>query len=169
MAVVNIKSSNVSNADAAVQTQSATYLAGGKKYSLVGTAAIAAADDDGSFKRIGRVHSSWRILSVKLFNDAITAGSWALGLYRTAADGGAQVGSAVYNPTIAGVATASLTGAEVSYSANRAITKIGQHVWQDAGLTADPGIWYDLAFTCVTAGTAAGNVAWEAEFMQGSS
>lgn len=169
MAVVNIKSTAVANADAAVQTQSATYLSGAKKYGFVGNAAIAAADDDGSVMRIGRVHSSWRITSVKIYNDAITGGSWALTLYRTAADGGAAVGAGLYNPTIAGVATASLTGAEVSYSANRAITKIGQTVWEDAGLTSDPGRWYDLGLTCTTAGTAAGNVGWEVEFYQGSS
>ena len=118
---------------------------------------------------MGRVLSSWRILSVNIFNDAITAASWALTLYQTAANGGAAVGAGLYNPTVAGVATASLTGAEVSYSANRPITKIGQTVWEDAGLTSDPGRWYDLGFSCTTAGTAAGNIAWEVEYMAGSS
>jgi hypothetical protein len=168
MAVVNIKSTNVANADAAVQTQSPTHLAGGKKYSLLGSAAIAAADDDGSVIRIARVHSSWRITSVRILNDAIATGSWALTLYRTGADGGAIVGAGLYNTTI-DVATAHLTPIEVTFGTNRAITKIGQTVWEDAGLTADPGRWYDLCLTCTTAGTAAGNVAWEVEYMSGSS
>lgn len=169
MAVVNIKSANVANADAAVQTQSSTHLAGGKKYTLVGTAAIAAADDDASVIRMARVHSSWRITSIRIFNDAIAAGSWACTLYRTAADGGAVVGAGLYNTTVDVATVHTAAPIEVSFGTNRAITKIGQAVWEDAGLTSDPGRWYDLGFACTTAGTAAGNVAWEVEYLSGSS
>ena len=165
MAVVNTKSTAVANADAAVQTLSSSTLEG-KAYHNLGSVAIAAGDDDGSTLRLMRVHSSWRLLSCLLYCDAITAAAgWTLGLYRTAADGGAQVGTAVYSPGVT-VTSAILTGAEALFSANRAINKIGQQVWQDAGLTADPNLWYDLTLNCVTAGTAAGNIAWNVEFMK---
>jgi type IV pilus biogenesis protein CpaD/CtpE len=169
MAVVNIKSTAVQNADAAVQTQSPTHLAGAKEYTIIGTAAIAAGDDDGSVMRIARVHSSWRLTSIKIFNDAIAAGSWACTLYQTAANGGAAVGAALYNTTIDAATAHTAAPLEVVFGTNRAITKIGQQVWEDAGLTADPGRWYDLGLTCTTAGTAAGNVGWKIDYISGSS
>ena len=59
---------------------------------MVGSIAKAASDNDGSTYRIARVHSSWRILSILMFNDAFAAAAgWTVGLYRTAADGGAAV------------------------------------------------------------------------------
>jgi len=167
MAVVNIKSTAVQNADAAVQSLNPVHLSGAKKYSIVGNAAIAAADDDGSVMRLARVHSSWRITGIKIFNDAIAAGAWGLTLYRIAAEGGAAVAAGIY-ATAFDAATVHPTGLETAFAV-RTIDKIGQQVWQDAGLTADPNLWYDLGFTLTTAGTAAGKVAWEIEYIAGSS
>jgi len=170
MAVVNIKSLNVQNADSAVQTLNPVHLAGAKKYSIVANAAIAAADDDGSTIRLCRVHSSWRLTSVLLYNEAIAASAgWTLGLYRTAADGGAAVAAACYATALAATA-ASLSGTQLIFNQpTRTIDKIGQQVWQDAGLAADPNLWYDLTFVCTTAGTAAGKIAVEVEYIAGSS
>jgi hypothetical protein len=167
MAVVNIKSTAVQNADAAVQTQSPTFLSGAKKYGIVGTASIAAADDDASVMRIARVHSSWRLTSIKIFNDAIATGAWGLTLYQIASNGGAAVAAGIY-ATAFDAATAHATGLETGFAV-RTIDKIGQTVWEDAGLTSDPNRWYDLGFALTTAGTAAGKVAWDIEYMSGSS
>jgi|SRR5262245_46714849 len=171
MAVVNIKSTAVQNADAAVQTLNPVYFAGAKKYSLIVNAAIAAADDDGSVMRLARVHSSWRIVSLRLFNEAIAAGAWGLTLYQIAANGGAAVAANLYGGPAIDLATAHVaTPLElIGSNATRTLDKMGQAVWQDAGLTADPNLWYDLAFTCATAGTAAGKVALEVEYIAGSS
>lgn len=167
MAVVNIKSTAVQNADAAVQSLNPVHLSGAKKYSIVGSAAIAAADDDGSVMRLCRVHSSWRLTGIKIFNEAIAAGAWGLTLYRIAAEGGAAVAAGIY-ATAFDAATAHPLGLETAFAV-RTLDKLGQQVWQDAGLAADPNLWYDLAFTCTTAGTAAGKVGWEVEYVSGSS
>jgi hypothetical protein len=70
MAVVNAKSVHVQNADAAVQTLSPSATSEGKAARMVGTIAKAASDNDASIYRIGRVHSSWRVTSIWLYNDA---------------------------------------------------------------------------------------------------
>jgi hypothetical protein len=52
------------------------------------------------------------------------------------------------------------TGAEVAFEA-RDINAIGQKVWQDAGLSADPMSWYYLALTGDTVGTVSGDVSFD--------
>ena len=166
MAVVNAKSPGVANADAAVQTLSPNATSEGKAAHMVGTIAKAASDNDGSTYRITRVHSSWRILSILLFNDAFAAAAaWTVGLYRTAADGGAVVLGNAYTSALAPTA-ANQAGQEVSFGANRLGSKIGQQVWQDAGLTADPNLWYDVVVVAGTAGAAAGNISWNMEYVK---
>lgn len=168
MAVVNIKSSNVQNADAAVQTLSPVYMSGAKKYCMLANAAVAAADDDGSTIRLFRVHSSWRLTSILLYNEAIAGSAgYNVGLSRIASEGGAPVSAACYASALA-LTAAAPTGTQLINSV-RTLDKLGQPVWADAGLTADPNLWYDLTVTCGTIGTAAGKVGMEVEFISGSS
>jgi hypothetical protein len=165
MAVVNAKSPGVANADAAVQTLSPNAATEGKAAHSVGSIAKAASDNDGSTYRIMRMHSSWRILSIWMFNDALAAAAgWTLGLYRTAADGGAAVAAACYQSAYAPTA-ANQSGQEVSFGA-RLGSKVGQAVWQDAGLSADPNLWYDVVLVATTAGAAAGAVSWNCEYVK---
>jgi hypothetical protein len=92
MAVANTKSTQITNADAAVQTLNNQALVDARARVAVATLETAAADDDGSVYRFIRVHSSWRILSIAILNDAITSGTaWDVGLYQTAANGAAAV------------------------------------------------------------------------------
>ena len=82
-----------------------------------------------------------------------------------AADGGAAVLASAYSSAMAPTA-ANTTGMEVGFGSVRTHHKIGQAVWQDANLTADPNLWYDLAITAATAGAAAGNLAWNIEYIK---
>ena len=167
MAVVNAKSLAVANADASVQTLSPSYLSEAKAVRMIGTIAKAASDNDGSTYRIARLHSSWRVSSIWLYNDAFTAAAaWGLGLYSTAANGGAGVSSQCYFTGWAPTA-ASLVGSEFAFGAGaRSPSKIGQQVWADAGLTADPNLFYDLVLTAATAGAIAGNISWNIEYIK---
>jgi len=168
MAVVNTKSSQVANGDAAVQTLNASGVSGGRQYVSVDKVAVAAADDDGSVLRMFRVHSSWRILQLELLCDALTGGtSYDLGLYQIAANGGAVVAAGCYANAV-DLSAAKTAWLEMAFE-NRTIDKVGNAVWQDAGLSADNGRWYDLCLTANTIGTAAGNVAMKMTFTQGSS
>jgi hypothetical protein len=166
MAVVNAKAPGVANADAAVQTLSPNATTEGAVRKSVGSISKAASDNDGSTYRIARVHSSWRILSIMLYNDAFAAAAgWTVGLYRTAADGGAAVVGTAYTGALAPTA-ANQAGQEVGFGTGRLGSKIGQQVWQDANLTADPNLWYDIVVVAATAGAAAGSLSWAIEYVK---
>lgn len=163
MAVANTKSTEVTNADAAVQTLNNVGTSHARTYHKTATIAVAAADDDGSVFRFFRVHSSWRVLALWLYNDAITAGTvYDCGLYQIAANGGAVVDIDAYALAVDN-STARTTPIDIACEA-RDIIKIGQQVWQDAGLSADSNRWYDIALTGGTVGTAAGDITMRMEF-----
>jgi len=168
MAVANTKSTLVTNADAAVQTLNNSALSEGRCYVAVATLTTAAADDDGSVYRFMRVHSSWRLLSIQILNDAITAGtSFDVGLFQTAANGGAVVDADCYASAV-DIAAGNAAWLEVGYEA-RDKNLIGQTVWQDAALTADSNRWYDLCMEGNTVGSTAGDISMMVMFTKGSS
>jgi hypothetical protein len=39
-------------------------------------------------------------------------------------------------------------------------------VWQDAGLSDDPNLWYDIVVVATTAGAAAGAISWNMEYVK---
>jgi hypothetical protein len=134
MAVVNTKSTLVQNFEAKPNQFSPVTLLYGRRRGIVGTVAIAAADDDGSKYVLCPVRTSWVIPSIRLYNDAITGGTgFDVGLYDLDL---AAVDDDAYASAL-DLAAASLVGVEVAFEA-RDIATIGRKVWQDAGLTADP-------------------------------
>jgi hypothetical protein len=169
MGVANTKSTQVTNADAAVQTLNTAGISQGRLYAAVATVEVAAADDDGSVYRMHRIHSSWRIYSIMHFADAITgATSFDVGLYQTAANGAAVVDADAYGSAI-DINAGTTSGADyTNESASHAIEKLGQQVWQDAGLSADSNRYYDLAYTANTVGSAAGTLVMRIYFTAGN-
>lgn len=162
MAVVNVKSAPVANADASPQVLNDLQIAGGKVKCLRATVEQGASDSNGSTYRLARVHSSWLVKSVRKYHDAITGGtSYDLGLYRTEADGGAAVDVDAY-ATAASLASADTAGAELAFEA-RDVANVEKKVWQDAGLSSDPNLWYDLALTGNTVGSAGGTISLDIE------
>lgn len=167
MATVNTKTNSVTNLDAVPPVLNSLLVMGGVLREQVGTVEIAAADDDTSVYRLGRVHSSWRISQISLFNDAITSGAvFDVGLYATAEDGGAAVDANAYADNIS-LTSASLTGTELLFEGGSAVgvEDIEQAVWQNAGLSADPNCWYDIAFTGDTVGSGAGTVSLRTRYI----
>jgi hypothetical protein len=166
MAVANTKSLRVSRAEATPILQDNQAVAAASPRSIIGFVAVASGDDDGSVYRLARVHSSWVLHGIEIQNTAITGGTdYDLGLYQTAANGGAEVDKDVYMDGQT-LASAVLTGAD-RLSHTRALTKTGQRVWEDAGLSADPGRYYDLCLTGNTVGTADGTVGFRVIYAEG--
>ena len=167
MAVVNTKSTIVSDADNSPVRQTKGHIFQGRKRTLKATVEVAAADDDGSVFRLARIASHWSIESIRIFNDAITGGTdYDLGVYDTAEDGGAVVDVNAYADAIS-LASASVVGVEQAFEA-RDIANVEQSVWQDVGLTEDSRKWYDLCLTGVTVGTAAGTITAVVTYTDGS-
>ena len=157
MAVVNTLASNLVNLDSTPPVIPAVSVNGSRCRAIVDTVSVAAADDDTSVYRLARIHSSWIIPFILVFNDAITNGtSYDLGIYQTAENGGAVVSAQAYASAVT-MASASTVGVNLAFEA-RDITKINNRVWQDAGLSADSNRFYDLGLGATTVGTVQGDI-----------
>lgn len=167
-AVVNTKSTAVTNADAAPQVHTPAYIIAGKLREMVGTVEVANGDSIASTLRFFRVHSSWRPSELKLYCDAITSAAADFGLYDTAENGGAVV-DVDFFASAQSIASAILTGTDITYEANTGpadVSKIEQRIWQLLGLTADPGKFYDVVATLTAAATAAGTCSLKGRFVE---
>ena len=153
-----------SDADvAAGKKASALSAYGTKQVTLVGTVAVAAADDDGSIYRvISGVPSSLVPVNIAIHNTAITGGTdYDLGLYK---------------PNSGAVVDADILADGLDLSSAVTIA-----TWNNAGLTTlsiadgaetlgelsaqtDVDASYDIALTANTVGTAAGTVRVTATF-----
>lgn len=166
MAVANTKATNVTNPDSTPSKANPLHIHSARLYEIVGTVEVAAADDDNSVYRMARVHSSWRISSIEVFNDAITSGSvYDLGLWDTAENGGAVVSQELWASDVTMV-SARATPTELTYEATATnIDKIEKRLWELAGLTSDPGKWYDIAFKATTVGSGAGTISLRVRYV----
>lgn len=160
MAVVNTKSTVITNADATARTLTSSKITGGMYLrEAVGTVEVAAADDNDSVYRFVRVPSNARITSVERANDAITGGTdYNIGVHKTAADGGAVVSDNLFGDAI-DMSSASAFQ-DITYETTAAnISKVEQELWQLLGLTTDPGLMYDITATGIAVGSGAGTIA----------
>jgi hypothetical protein len=153
MAVVNTKSLAVSSKDS-----TPNLLDYRREHIAIdgGQVAVAAADDDTSVYRVLRVKSSQRYYGGRLVTTAITGGTdYDFGLYRTQQDGGAVVDA---DALVDGQTMASAISTPTELVLVAANAFWGKRYWEIAGLTADPGVDYDLCWTANTVGTAAGTI-----------
>lgn len=166
MAVVNTKSTIVTGADATPVTILANHLKHGRIRNQAATVEVAAADDDTSVFRMFRVHSSWRVTKLELLNDALTGGtSYDIGAHQTAANGGAVVDVDAWGAAV-DLSSARVAPLDVLCEAMN-IDKIEKRVWEVLGLTADPDRYYDITLTANTAGTGAGTISMQMQYVAG--
>ncbi|CAB4166336.1 hypothetical protein UFOVP843_23 [uncultured Caudovirales phage] len=162
MAVVTVRSTIITNAIASPPVQNPVTQDGARQRSAAGVATVTNGDSIASIFKLVRVPSMARLQSLRLFNAAITSGAGNLGLYRTDGDGAAVVSVACYASAIS-IASATTTGTELLFSA-RTIDKLTNQVWQDAGLTADPRLFYDICLTLTAAAAATGLIALDLSY-----
>lgn len=161
MAVVALLATNITSLDAGTPVPVTEH--GGRVRQIVGTIEVTNGDSIGSTFRLARLRSNWRISSIVVFCDAITSAAADIGLYQTAAIGGAVVDADAY-ASAQSIATASVVGIQCAFEA-RNIDKVANRVWQDAGLSADSQRDYDLALTLTAAATATGTVSVIVEYV----
>lgn len=157
MAVVNTKSARCTNADATPRVLDSPNVNHGKVRRTVGTIETVSGDSIGSTYRLARVHSSWTITAINLYCDAITTCAADCGLYRIAAEASGAVVAVSCYATAQSLASALTTPTNIHYEF-KDIANCQRQVWQDAGLTADPGLWYDVTLTLTAAAGAAGTI-----------
>lgn len=165
MAVVNTKSSVITNLDATPVVKCKPSLAGGELHELVGTVAVANGDSIGSTLRFGRIKSSARVSTIKLYCTAVTSAAMDVGIYRTAGDGGAVVDADLF-ASAQSIATAITTGTEIQHeSAVTTVDELEKELWEMLGLTEDPNVFYDIVGTLTAAATAAGSVQLKVQYV----
>lgn len=160
MALVNTKSNGITNADATPMVRSQRVLCGAPVLCSVATVAVAAADDDASVYRFVRLPSNAVILKIDLLNDAIADGTdYDLGIYQTAANGGALVNVNTFADAVS-MASARVTPLDVTHEAggDDTIELAEKKLYELLSIATDPQREYDLCLTGVTVGTAAGDI-----------
>lgn len=159
MGVANTKSAIVTNADATSYGPSDASYSGGVARRHATNLEVAAADDDTSVYHFFRVKSNDRVDKLEFGNDAITGGtSFDMGLYDTAANGGAVVDADLF----ASAVDLSSAHGRTDYTYEATATNIDANdamIWELLGLTADPNTEYDVCLTANTVGSGAGTIA----------
>ncbi len=152
MAVVQTNSAQITARNAGVLANAAQV--GASVESAVAQVALANGDSIGSVLRFVRIPSNARIVDVRLFNTAVTAGAGDVGLYQIASNGGAVVDADFFSAA-ASIATAS-AGTSVGFGNVLTPANRDKRLWEALGLASDPGRDYDVAITLTAATTAAG-------------
>ena len=159
MAVVAVKSTLITNADALPAVLNSPRVDGGFERIEVATAAITDTDSIGSTYRMFRVPSNAVVTDLRIYSPDIgTTTISDIGLYRTAKDGGAVVDADFFASALS-LKDGALNGTDVLHeSAVFSIANSGKELWDALGLTSDPSVFYDVAFTLTAAADATGTV-----------
>lgn len=163
--MANVNTDLVTNFVAVPQVLNSASQLHGVKRVATGTIALVAGDlsaDDTVM--LAPIPSNASITSIKLFNDDLDSGTTLttdVGIYTTAV---AVVDADAYASAITDLRGAVKTGTEVAFEA-RDINKMGQKVWQDAGLTSDPALTYFVGISFPAAGDTGGDLSFVIEYV----
>lgn len=160
----NANSDLVTNFLAVPQVLSSAQQLHGVKRVASGTIALAVADlSANDTVMLAPIPSNASITSIKIFNDDLDSGTTNtadVGLYKQDLS---VVDADAYASAITTLRSANTTGVEVAFEA-RDINKMGQKVWQDAGLTSDSGLTYFVGASFPAAGDTAGDLSFVIEY-----
>lgn len=165
MAVVNTKSTSITNLDAA--DLNPDYKSRGVLREAIESMESTSGDSIGSTYRMVRVWSGWRISDVIIDSDDVGTTTVAdIGLYRTAADGGAVVDADFFASALV-LNAGALSNQNVTHESGVVdIANKGKRLWEQLGLSADPGYWYDVALTLTGAADAAATITMRVRFAE---
>jgi hypothetical protein len=163
--MANVNTDLVTNFVAVPQVLNSASQLHGVKRVATGTIALAAGDLSAEDTvMLAPIPSNASITSIKLFNDDLDSGTTNtadVGLYNTDLS---VVDADAYASAITDLRGAVTVGTEVAFEA-RNINKMGQKVWQDAGLTSDPALTYFVGIGFPAAGDQAGDLSFVIEYV----
>jgi hypothetical protein len=163
--MANVNTDLVTNFVAVPQVLNSASQLHGVKRVATGTIALDAGDlSANDTVMLAPIPSNASITSIKLFNDDLDSGTDLtanVGIYTTAV---AVVDADAYASAITDLRGAVKTGTEVAFEA-RDINKMGQKVWQDAGLTSDPALTYFVGISFPAAGDTGGDLSFVIEYV----
>jgi hypothetical protein len=164
MAVVNTKSQVITDLDASPVVKVNPVRQNGRVRESMGYLTVTSGDSIASTYRYVRIPSRARVTSVLVDTTAITTCAGDLGLYRTAADGGAVVSVAFFGSAIS-LATAVARQDNTYESGTITIPNRHKRLWEQLGLTTDPRVDYDVAITLTAAAGSAGDIAVRVQYI----
>jgi hypothetical protein len=158
-AVVNTKSTTITNLDAAQVVRAKAFANGAPLKEWIETVEVATGDSAASTYRFFRVPSWLRVSELIADTDDMGTTTTAdIGLYRTAADGGAVVDADFFASALVWNAGALANQSVVHESAVVDLPNYGKRLWEQLGLAADPQVYYDVVATLVGAADAGGSL-----------
>jgi hypothetical protein len=170
-AVVNLKSTAITNATATPMVPNSANIANGNLRESQGFAVIANGDSATSTYRLGRIRSGDRMSEIKVYSPDIgttTAGD--LGLYdKSDVNAGAVVDVDFFASALS-LSGGALNGVDITFEAAAAgglITNGEKRIWEALGLSADPHNEYDVVLTLTGAADAAGTALFRWRFVSG--
>ena len=157
MAVVAVKSTLITNADASPVVLNSPRVDGAFEHVKVATAAITSGDSVDSTYRMFRLPSNAVVTDLRIYSPDIgTTTISDIGLY--AADGGAVVDADFFASALS-LKDGALNGTDVLHEAAVfTIANSGKELWDALGLTSDPSVFYDVTLTLTGAADATGTV-----------
>jgi hypothetical protein len=162
--MANVNTDIVTNFVTVPQVLNSAQQLHGVKRVAQGTIALAAGDLSASDTvMLAPIPSNASITSIKLFNDDLDSSTVItadVGLYKQDLS---VVDADAYASAITDLRGAVKTGTEVAFEA-RDINKMGQKVWQDAGLSSDPALTYFVGIGFPAAGDQAGDLSFIIEY-----
>ena len=163
--MANVNTTLITNFEADPQVANAVQELHGVKRVAQGTIALASGDLSASDTvMLAPVPTNASITSIKLFNDDLDSGSTItcdVGIFNTSAT---AVDDDAYASAITDLRAAVTTGTEVAFEA-RDINKMGNKVWEDAGVSSDPSGYYYIGLTFDAAGDTAGDLSFIIEYI----
>lgn len=163
--MANINSPQVAQTQTQPSTKIDTLVSGSRLRHKMGRVTLDGTQSDNDVCRFFRVKSSDSITSIKQSNAALTgltSSTW--GFHRTIEDGGAAADADVISTTF--TLASARNRVEIRTSVLTPLT-LGQPVWELLGLSADPGLEYDVTATLLTAGSASGAITLEIDYVAG--
>jgi sulfate adenylyltransferase subunit 1 (EFTu-like GTPase family) len=162
--MANVNTDIVTNFVTVPQVLNSAQQLHGVKRVAQGTIALAAGDLSASDTvMLAPIPSNASISSIKIFNDDLDSATTItadVGLYKQDLS---VVDADAYASAITDLRAAVKTGTEVAFEA-RDINKMGQKVWQDAGLSSDPALTYFVGIGFPAAGDQAGDLSFIIEY-----
>lgn len=166
MAVVNTKSAAISARDTPGTALVGPHQIKSQVNCAIGKVEVANGDSIASTLRACQVPSNARIVRVSIRCTAITSGAGDIGLYQTAAAGGAVVDADLF-ASAQSIASALASWTDVTNeSTTITATLVEKRLWEVLGLTSDPSVTYDVVMTLTAAAAAAGQVTIMVEYVE---
>lgn len=167
MAVVDTKSTYVTNADATPVELNPSYQNGTLR-EQVATIEATSGDSIGSTYRMLRVFSGWRISDLIIDSDDIgTTAAADVGLYDVASVNAGAVVDADFFASALSLSGGALAATNITHeSAVIDVANKGKRIWEQLALTTDPGKWYDIVLTLTAATDAAGTITLRARYVE---